>query len=39
VFHPEFEDCRARAAESGVPVRRVAEAAQAAAVEGRWCDD
>ena len=38
VFHPEFEDCRARAAESGVPVRRVAEAAQAAAVEGRWCD-
>jgi len=39
VLHPEYEDCRARAAESGVPVRRVAEAAQAAAVEGRYCDD
>ncbi len=38
IYHPEFEDCRARAAESGVPVRRVAEAAQAAAVEGRWSD-
>jgi uncharacterized protein (TIGR00299 family) protein len=38
VFHPEYEDCRARAAEQGVPVRRVAEAAHAAAVEGRWCD-
>ncbi len=38
VFHPEYEDCRARAAEHAVPVRRVAEAAQAAAIEGRWCD-
>jgi uncharacterized protein (TIGR00299 family) protein len=38
VFHPEFEDCRACAVENGVPVRRVAEAAQAAAVEGRWSD-
>jgi len=38
VLHPEFEDCRACAAEHGVPVRRVAEAAQAAAAEGRWTD-
>jgi pyridinium-3,5-bisthiocarboxylic acid mononucleotide nickel chelatase len=36
VVHPEFEDCRTRASEAGVPVRRVADAAQAAAAAGRW---
>lgn len=33
---PEFEDCRQAADKSGVPVRRVYEAAMAAAVKGEW---
>lgn len=37
--HPEFEDCRVRAEAAGVPVRRVIEAAQAAAQRGEWCDE
>ena len=33
---PEFEECRALAEAAGVPVRRVYEAALAAAIKGEW---
>ncbi len=39
LYHPEHDSCREAARLSGAPVRRIAEAALAAALEGRWINE